>query len=198
LTLNGALVFSSDPSGLTLPHLNLTGAAVTLGAQASIAFPAGIALLPGQTYPFLETDSAPLGTLAQNAVNIPDGWMVSQNGTLYTLEEITPSAPPLPGRNDLIVWLSRETIEALPPDTLVSQVGSFAGTGVAVSNAPRNDLLAEVQALYFNGAPVRRCTAPRPPRASSATTPGPPRCGSGPATAPTMSRPWSAGACAKA
>ncbi len=163
LALDGTLVFGSDPSGVSLPRLNLTGATVVLGAQATIAFPAGITLLPGKTYPFLETDSAPLGTLAQNAVNIPDGWMVTQNGTLYTLEEITPSAPPLPGRDDLIVWLSRETIEALTPDTFVSQVGSFAGTGVVVSNAPRNDLLAEVQALYFDGASSQAMHGPSAP-----------------------------------
>lgn len=163
LTLNGTLVFSSDPSGLSLPRLNLIGAAVTLGAQAAIAFPAGIALLPGKSYPFLETGNASLGALAQNAVNIPIGWMVTQNGSLYTLEEITPSVPPLPGRDDLVVWLSRETIDALPPDTLVSQVGSFAGTGLAVSNAPRNDLLAEVQALYFDGTPSQAMHGPSAP-----------------------------------
>lgn len=151
LALAGTLTFGADAAGLTTARLTLTGAAITLGDNAKIAFPSGMALLPGKTFPFLDTNNETLGVIAQNADNIPDGWMVAKDGTLYTLREITPTPPPL-GRDDIVVWLSRETIETLPTNQIATQVGAFAGTGLVVSNAPRNDLLAQVKAVYFNGA----------------------------------------------
>jgi autotransporter-associated beta strand protein len=150
LALDGALEFGAA-AGTSMARLDLTGAAVTLGGNAKIAFPAGLFVLPGKSFIFLETADETLGALAQNAENIPAGWMVAKEGALYTLQEIVPSSPPL-GRDDVIVWLSRETIEALPLDAVASHVDAFSGSGLVISNAPRNDLLAEVKALYFNGA----------------------------------------------
>ena len=160
--LNGTLTFGADAAGLTMARLTLTGATVSVGANAKIAFPSGIALLPGKSFTFLDTGDAALGARALSAVNVPAGWMVTQSGTLYTLQQVIPALPPL-GRDDIVVWLSRETIAALPANQRSYQVGAFVGTGLIVSNAPRNDLLAQVQAVYFNGAADQAMHGPSAP-----------------------------------
>lgn len=162
LTLDGTLMFNANASGTSMARLNLTGATVSLGENAKIAFPSGMFLLPGKSFTFLETDDTALGALAQNAENIPSGWMVANDGVLYTLQEITPSTPPL-GRDDVVVWLSRETIDALPLNTVAYEVGAFSGTGMIVSNALRNDLLQEVKAVYLTGAADQAMHGPAAP-----------------------------------
>ena len=162
-TMNGTLLFNADPAGASMPRLNLAGSSVSIGANAGIAFPTTLALLPGKTFTFLETSDSTLGACALAAANIPAGWMIAQSGTSYILQETSPSPPLLPGRDDIIAWLSHETIKALPQNTVAYQVGAFSGTGVVVSNAPRNDLDEEVPAIYFSGANAQAMHGPSAP-----------------------------------
>ncbi|MDR2849433.1 MAG: autotransporter-associated beta strand repeat-containing protein, partial [Verrucomicrobiota bacterium] len=162
LALDGTLAFNTTASGLGMAGLSLSGAPVTLGANAAIAFSAGLTLQPGTSYTFLNTDNAALGAAALAAQNVPSGWHIAQSGTAYSLTETVPSVPPL-GRNDVIIRLSRETIEALPINTPLAQAGAFFGSGVIVSNAPRNDLNAEVSALYFVGNTAQAMHGPAVP-----------------------------------
>jgi fibronectin-binding autotransporter adhesin len=161
LTLNGTLAFGATANGLGLANINTTGYVVTLGENAAVSFPGATDLVPGGSYDFLTTDNANLGDLALSA-SCPAGWCVTQNGTTYTLKEITTGTVPL-SRTDIVARLSHETICALTQGTTVYTVGAFAGTGVVISNAYRNDLGELVPGIYFNGGNTQAMHGPRVP-----------------------------------